>query len=126
MKTYNVSNFVVEKSKTIAFAYTVKSLGNDLDADYKPFFDKLERFKVPIEYRVPERDSKGKLHYHGIIYLRKGFYRKKISCQGFHIRLREITDRAGWLRYIHKDVDVDEEDLIDMSENKIILTGSLF
>lgn len=121
----------VIRSQNIAFAYTVKSNCKELDANYDPFFDKLKKFKITIEYNISERDSKGKVHYHGILYLKKGFYRKRLVTKGFRLLLKEITDRAGWIKYIHKDVlpedwpDLtDEEEYID--EPKVILTGSLF
>ena len=109
----------ITRSNKIAFAYTVKSLGSDNNADYKPFFDKLERFKIPVEYKIHEMDSKSKIHYHGIIYLDKGFYRRRLTTKGFAIKLDEIYNKAGWVKYIHKDVspedwpDTDDEFIDD-------------
>lgn len=95
-----------KKADSIAFAYTVKVLGK-ADAtkeDYAPFFDKLAKLTIPIEYKILERDSHGKIHFHGIIYLKKGFFRRRICLKGFHVKLEELYDRKGWLRYIHKDI----------------------
>ncbi len=86
-----------------AYAYTVKSLGKDLNANYAAFFARLLKFGIRIEYKVGERDSLGKWHYHGIIYLEKGFYRKKISLKGFHCKLVELHNKKGWVKYIYKD-----------------------
>lgn len=119
MKVVEVkTEFEVIKATKIAFCYTVKSLGVDKDADYDPFFDKLERFNIPIEYKISERDSKGKTHYHGIIYLDKGFYRKRLKTTGFNLKLEEMQNRSAWLKYIHKDVLPEhwpdsDEDFID-------------
>lgn len=92
------------RSTKLAFAYTIK---HNTDAptaeDYIPFFEKLEHYKVNIEYKISELDSKGRLHYHGIIYLTKGFYRKKLCVKGLHVKLVEIYDKSGWTKYIHKD-----------------------
>lgn len=95
----------VTKSDFIAFAYTVKTLGTTdvTEADYAPFFEKLSHFKIQVEYKVGEKDKCGKLHYHGILYLPKGFFRKRIMCQKFHIKLVELYDKKGWMKYIHKD-----------------------
>lgn len=95
------------KSQFIAFAYTVKKLGTTevASADYDPFFDKLNSYSIKVEYKVPEADSKGKLHYHGIIYLKKGFFRKRIMVKGFHVKLVELYNRDGWIKYISKDLE---------------------
>lgn len=95
------------KSTKIAFAYTVKTLTSN--NDYQVFFDKLSKLSVKVEYKISELDSKGKLHYHGILYLDKGFYRKRICVSGFHVKLVELHDRVGWLKYIHKDVKSETE-----------------
>lgn len=97
----------VSKSDFISFAYTVKILrtGEVTEADYQPFFDRIDNLNITVEYKMPEKDSKGKLHYHGILYLKKGFFRKRICLKGFHIKLDELYDRKGWLKYIHKDVE---------------------
>lgn len=96
----------VRKADCIAFAYTVKILkGNTATKqDYAPFFNKLEKLGIPVEYKIAEKDSKGKLHFHGILYLKKGFFRKRICVKGIHVKLEELYDRKGWLKYIHKDV----------------------
>lgn len=99
-------SFTAVRSTKIAFAYTVKTLGPSTvtSNDYVPFFRRLEALGVEVEYKIDELDSKGKLHYHGIIYLKKGFYRKRVSLKGFHVKLEELYNKAGWLKYIHKDV----------------------
>lgn len=108
------------KSHKIAFAYTVKTLF--LHDDYSNFFEHLEKFKVHVEYKVGELDSKGKLHYHGILYLDKGFYRKRLMIRKFHIKLVEIFDKSGWIKYIHKDCEF--HSLEQMAEDRLtVVTG---
>lgn len=97
----------INTSTTKAFAYTVKALGTDKDPNYDLFFNKLDRFNIQVEFKVSERDSKGKLHYHGILYIDKGFFRRRLTTRGYHIKLDEIYDREGWLRYIHKEVNIE-------------------
>lgn len=97
----------ITKSEFIAFAYTIKALGAvDGDHDYSLWFEKLKKFDISVEYKIAERDSLGKVHYHGIIYLPKGFFRKRLMMKGFHIKLVELYDRSGWVKYIMKDVEL--------------------
>lgn len=132
----------VSKSNLISFAYTVKTLGKRdvTSADYQPFFDRLNNLGIKVEYKIPEKDTKGKLHYHGILYLRKGFFRKRICLKGFHVKLDELYDRKGWLKYIHKDVQYqhleqqaeeleegDEDSLLSIPDDDFTMpTKSLF
>lgn len=118
----------IERSTHIAFAYTIKNLGSDGDADYSPFFTKLTKFGIKSEFNIKELDCKGKTHYHGILYLEKGFYRKRILVKGFHIKLKEVTDKSGWIRYIHKDIHwqdyedyqpPDEDEKIEMPTKRL-------
>lgn len=92
------------KSDFIAFAYTVKinSLGST-EADYDKFFDKLSHLNIKVEYKISEFDKSNRLHYHGILYLAKGFYRKRICLKPYTVKLTEIYNKAGWEKYIHKD-----------------------
>ncbi len=95
------------KSTKMAFAFTVKTLTSEIN--YDAFFKKLSKLSIKVEYKISELDSKGKLHYHGILYLDKGFYRKRICVTGYHVKLVELHDRQGWLKYIHKDVKSESE-----------------
>lgn len=99
----------IVKSDSIAFAYTVKALGavNINKNHYDSFFQKLDKLGVKVEYKIGEKDSLGKLHYHGIIYVKKGFFRKRIMMKGYHVKLEEIYNKEGWVKYIHKDVQFD-------------------
>lgn len=119
----------IKTSHNIAFAYTVKTLGATVTSTsaYDTFFNKLAKLNIEIEYKVSELDSLGKLHYHGIMYLPKGFYRKRIMSNGYHVKLREVTNRAGWLTYIHKDCAFhDLEAMAEERENNVVLTKSIF
>lgn len=99
----------IETTDFKAFAYTIKDnrgrTSDITEETYKPFFDTLKRYKIKCEYKVAEYDKKNRLHYHGIIYLRKGFYRKKICVKGLHVKLKEIYNKEGWEDYIHKDCE---------------------
>lgn len=118
----------ISTSSTIAFAYTIKILGTRdvTTADYDPFFTRLNKLSINVEYKVSEKDKLGKVHYHGIMYLSKGFYRKRIMINGYHIKLKEVTDKEGWLRYIHKDCEFHHlEAMAEERENSIKLTSNI-
>lgn len=92
-----------------AYAYTIKRNCRRNDPNtkehYVPFFDRLKKLNIGIEYKVLEKDKRGRLHYHGILYLKKGFYRKRLMMDGLHLKLKEIYDKSGWVKYIHKDCE---------------------
>lgn len=92
------------KSDRTAWAFTVKDVRAD-STDYSPFFTRAEQFGCEIECKYKELDSKGKVHYHGIMLIPKGFFRKRLMQQGIHLKLDELYDRAGWMKYITKDQD---------------------
>lgn len=88
-----------------AWAFTIKKTGRNLTdvkiEDYALIIDKFNKAGF-IKDIAKENDSKGVLHLHGIILLRKGFLRKSICLNGFHVKLVEIYDENGWLGYITK------------------------
>lgn len=86
-----------------AYAYTVRCNTGEKAASYAPFFNKLKRMRIQVEYKVKEVGSCNVEHYHGVIYLLKGFYRKKLVTPGFHLKLVEIYNKDGWIKYIHKE-----------------------
>lgn len=95
------------KAGKVAYAYTVKYLKNKTEeaTAYERFFDKLSKFGIKVEYKVAERDRHGKLHYHGIIYIEKGFFRRRLITENISLKLEEIYDRSGWIKYISKDLE---------------------
>lgn len=68
-----------------------------------------------------EYDSQDRLHVHGIISLPTKFYRKRLMYNNLHMKLKLITDREGWLSYIHKDILTDEtsDDSFEMPTKKL-------
>lgn len=103
----------ITKAGFIAFAYTIKHNSGDPDkvceTHYEPIFHKWKQLGLELEYKIKEKDKQGRLHYHGILYLPKGFFRKRLMCKAsdgkqYHIKLDEIFNRKGWIKYIEKDV----------------------
>lgn len=98
----------VVKSPNQSWAFTIKKLGSKdcTPDDYADIMDKFHK-AGHISNHYYETDSLGKYHIHGTIELRKGFYRKMLCLQGFHVKLVEISNQSGWDRYIQKDQDKD-------------------
>lgn len=96
--------FEDEKAKYCGWAFTIKKLGNASvqPSDYAEIVGRLSSFGY-VDCHYYEKDSLGKFHVHGIINLRKGFFRKHLKFMGFHLKLVELYDRQGWERYIKKD-----------------------
>lgn len=104
-----------EKSKMVSWAFTVKD--NRVDStDYKEFFDRLESKGCNVTHKYGEYDKKGKLHYHGVVQIPKGVYRKSLLPNGLHMQLKELFDLKGWEKYIKKDQKGEGED--DVAENR--------
>lgn len=87
-----------------------------------------------------EKDS-GKtyngLHAHGIIELKKGYLRKRLMKDGYHIKLEELYNKEGWLKYIRKSEDKifvncnfnyepTDEDIKDLAEYNDEYRGNIF
>lgn len=99
------STLDINRSDNTAWAFTVKVLANDPEASLETYAPIIAHFNEMgyIKRCESELDPKGKLHIHGIILLRKNFYRKRLtSVPGFHILLEEIYDERGWVKYILK------------------------
>lgn len=107
-----------------SYAYTVKDNRSD-DTDYLEFFERIEKKGCKALSKCPEKDSRGRLHYHGIIQIPKSCFRKTLVPQGLHMKLKKIFDEEGWEHYIKKDQDGDD---IDTNDNGLIkkLTKKLF
>lgn len=95
---------IVKSDKTL-YGFTIKSTSGHKRSDYTPIFSKWEDNKQNVEM-VTKHLEYGKhdyLHYHGIITIKKGFYRKRLEMKGYHIKLVEVFDIKGWVKYITKE-----------------------
>lgn len=95
------------KSDRQSWALTVRC-NEKMDAteqDVLEFISNMQRKGAIIKDLVFEHDNgktyKG-IHAHGIVELKKGFYRKSFAMDGYHYQLKEIFDLNGWLQYINK------------------------
>lgn len=128
----------VVKSQLVSYAYTIKDNrkvnNSDRKETYNIFFRRCECWNIPVEYKVEEKDKQGKLHIHGIMYLKKGFYRKRLCMPNLHLKLVELYNKEGWKQYIHKDLldttsihDIMPEDYsgYDPEEDQNIITTNI-
>ncbi len=134
----------ITKEQYTAWAYSVKLRAKKgvvhTAESYEPLFKKWDKLKIQLEYKISEYDSKGQFHYHGIMYIKKGFYRQRLSAKSkdgiaYHLKINELYDRKGWLRYIKKDIPIilleeqeepDTEIEIDTDDDFVIPSKSMF
>lgn len=75
-----------------------------LDDIYKYIISFYKRiFGIKLVQSVYELDSKGKLHYHGIIMSPSHIKYPQFFIKGFMIYVKKITDLPGWMKYIYKN-----------------------
>jgi len=99
------------------YAFTIKDNRRE-QSDYFVLFDIWQKKGCSILCKYPEQDSKGRLHYHGIMTIPKGIYRKTLCPKQYHFMLKPLTDEEGWLRYCKKDQQ--EEEDVDTNENELL------
>lgn len=97
----------ITKSLLTAYAFTIKDnrkvINESRQEEYDKWFDKLGRLGLELEYQVKELDSMNRLHIHGVVLIPKGFYRKRLLQGGLHIKLVELYNAQGWLKYMLKE-----------------------
>ncbi len=86
----------------IKYCFTIKKFGSVEDVDeisYLPCWHLWHDLDINIEYKYPEFDSKGKLHYHGLIKLPNNYYRKRLQLRGYSTYFKKCYDAKNWLLY---------------------------
>lgn len=88
------------------YAFTIKYTTADkakcVPSDYDEVFKRWSNYKVVIQAKYYEPDSKGVCHVHGIVTMHKHMLYKRLGQPGMHMYMKPITDRDGWIRYIRK------------------------
>lgn len=95
-----------QNSEFKAMAFTLKKLRDPKNATLENYSDVLQKWMdmgLKIEAAEFERDSKGILHIHGIVVMRKNFYRMRMKTTDYSLKLRDVYDKSGWIAYINKD-----------------------
>ncbi len=88
------------------WAFTVKTnLKNGKKADsktYEKYFRNLYKLSEVLTY-CGEVDSKNILHYHGVIRIPNGFFRKNLCVKGYYTYLKRIFNVREWVDYCYKN-----------------------
>lgn len=80
-----------------------KKVDKVTDDDYVTCLKHI-RSQVTIEDLVYEYDKgKDHSHVHCTLKIPKGYFRGKLRCPGFNLKLKPVTDLEGWLKYCHKE-----------------------
>lgn len=116
-----MSAYEEAKAQSQSWAFTISVTSGKLYPldTYDQFWKKCESYGITVSAKELEVGSnKGVPHYHGIIEIPKGFYRKKLMIRGMHLRLEELYNKKGWMKYINKTHDIKElpqpeDDLIE-------------
>lgn len=100
-----MGEITVDNNRYKSYIFTIKSLGDEMDGEYGDFLTKLKKYNIHVHYKYGERDPKGKFHYHGLLDLPNGFFRKKLVTKGNNLHLREFIPGDSWENYCKKDQD---------------------
>jgi len=99
-----------------SWAFTVRYVKKNTFSDvqleeiYNDLFEFWERNGGVVSNKTPELGSGTKqLHFHGILEIKRGLYRKKLMKANFHIKLDAIYNRGGWLTYLAKERQREED-----------------
>jgi len=99
--------FVYDSGEYLCLAFTIKKLG-PREVELSDYTEQLhlwqERFKnsVMIEDFIREHDDHGKLHIHGIIYVKKNFYKKRLQIDGYYVHTTDMYSKEQWFQYMLK------------------------
>lgn len=103
----NINTFVYDSGEYLALALTMKKLGprhvqlSDYTEVLAKWKDKFNN-NIMIDDFYTENDSNGKLHLHGVIYVKKNFYKKRLQTDGYYIYTTDIYMKQQWLDYCYK------------------------
>lgn len=76
------------------------------ESDYERL---LAHLGTLLQHHTFENDkNKPHVHMHGILGLPKGYLRKKLTLEGYNLKIEPIYDFQGWEKYIHKDQSLQE------------------
>lgn len=98
---YEYLAFTVKYNRKAASAITEK--------DYEPFFKRLFSYGKNV-FKIAELDKKKRLHYHGVVALPIGFYKRKFMISGFHWKFTLCWNFCNWMSYCFKNYNYDEYD----------------
>lgn len=85
-----------------------KKNASGIDAStYEPFFKNLYIHARKV-FMLAELSRRNILHYHGVIHLPIGFFKRRLVVKGFHFKIETIWNMRGWLTYVYKDYQLED------------------
>jgi len=96
------------------YAFTIKDNRRE-QGSYDLTFSKWTERGCVVLCRYAERDTRGAVHYHGIVNIPHTLYRKSLCLPGYHVKFKEIFDEDGWMTYCKKDQEEESTDTDDNS-----------
>lgn len=112
--------FIKHDKKPFCFTlkYLCQSTYESTLMDYDPVFTLWEKFGCEIEYNCEEQNKqRSGVHFHGIVWIPKNLYRKRLLPKQFHLKLEEPKSRHAWLKYIMKEQDeLTDDEQIDIQQ----------
>lgn len=103
------SELVLERSKTLPFAITIRRTAKNKPIDealYTAFVSYLEE-RLGCEFQYLSFEKEAGLHLHAVVNVPKIIPLKRFRVRGWHVHMVEIHNEEGWLRYIRKYNNVD-------------------
>lgn len=105
-------------------AFTVKDNRKSACPNYTEYWNLLTYRKCKVIHMIPELDSKGIVHYHGILVVPKNTFLKKLIISGMHVKYDDIHNIEGWIKYTlksqkPKDTDIDLDKLPEQEKAEI-------
>lgn len=99
----NIPGNIIYMTQLYAFTYKINRMKAPTEEDYNKYVLKDLRQKYKIIDHIFEKDSKGKLHVHGVIDFGASCPRfTTVVPNGVHAHHVKITDIGGWQRYMLK------------------------
>lgn len=94
-------------SSTTPFSFTLRKTAHADKSVRKDYELKLQKYKdigITIsDHAYESNHTNNGIHCHGVMQIPKKFDMKRFRSRGWHIKLDEIYDYAGWLCYITKE-----------------------
>lgn len=97
------------------YSLTVRRLNKECSKkDYKEFLKHIETI-TEIElhkYEFEDNHHQGGFHFHGLLSIARGFFRKKINLHGFHVyivKLSSQADKFRWESYMTKNKNLSHD-----------------
>lgn len=108
-----------KREEYICYGFTLRRVKLNKDVTKELYFDHLVKiFGQYCFFSDLVYENTSGLHCHGIVKIHKNHALHRFRIRGWSLRLDELYDKAGWIRYINKDqLDTDSDDGSDYEPN---------